>query len=138
MVSSVRNADPAKARASLSEARLQRSEYLISITEGYINPIDLIESAATVNGRPLRRITLRQLLLAQPRVGETRCRAYLSAVAETLETPEDLGEKTVAWLLDPRCGGRRFLAWVAAAQDPKPPVAPGWPLAMLPGQGDPQ
>ncbi|KQP63014.1 hypothetical protein [Nocardioides sp. Leaf285] len=132
MTSSLRNAsDPARARASLQAARLQRSEYLISLAEGLLTPLDLITAACEPSGRPLRRITLRQLVLAQPRVGKTRADAYLAALAERLSISENLASRNVAWLIDPRSGGRRIQAWLDVAH-PREIPWPGFPLAPRP------
>lgn len=130
-LSAVRNADPARARAHLDEARLQRSRHLIAITEGDLTALDVVGAACAEEGKPLRRISLRQLLLAQPRVGEQRARRHLSVVAAILGTNEDLGTKSIAWLIDPRSGGRRLLAWLDA-QQPRHELWPGFPFAPEP------
>lgn len=101
-----------KARAALNTARRQRAEYLVAITDGLVTVLDVIEAAAADSGRALRRISLRQLLLSQPGWGERRTNRILSALAARMGANDDPKDMTIAWLIDPRSGGRRFLAWL--------------------------
>lgn len=106
------------ARAALSDARRQRAEYLIALSEGLLEPRDVVDAAALDAGRPLRKITLRQLHLSQEGWGERRTQRLLSAVAARIGLSEEhVKGKTVAWLIDPRSGGRRYLAWLDAQQE---------------------
>lgn len=116
------------ARAALSQARRYRAEHLVAVAEGLLSPLDVITQAGTENGRPLRRITLRQLLLSQPGWGQRRTDRFLSALAARLGVTSPVEEPTIAWLIDPRAGGRRMLVWLDVTQK-KNTVWRGAPLA---------
>lgn len=122
------------ARAALSQARLMRAEYLIALAEGLITVQDVIDAALNDDGRPLRRISLRQLLLSQPGWGERRTTRLLSVLAGRMGSTDRPKDMTIAWLLDPRCGGRRYLAWLDVQQAKNSAPWPGFPFA--PRKGD--
>ena len=117
------------ARAS---ARRYRAEWLISITEGLVNPFELIEQAATDLGRPLRKLSLRQVLLAQPGWGKVMTAPRLEMLRNTLKASSD-ERLTVGWLIDFRAGGRRYLTFldVFTATKTQSPW-PGFPFADAP------
>lgn len=122
------------ARQALSAARLMRSEYLIALVEGLVTVEDVIEAAMADSGKPLRRISLRQLLLSQPGWGERRTNRLLSVLADRLGAAERPKDMTVAWLIDPRSGGRRYLAWLDVQQAKNSVPWAGFPFA--PRKGD--
>lgn len=122
--------DPTVASAALSQARRARAEHLLAYAQGLISASDLISAACTREGRSLRRITLKQFLLARPGVGATRTKEHLSRFAERLGIDADgLGAKPLAWLIDPRSGGRRILAWLDVSHERRSPVA-GFPFRI--------
>lgn len=119
-----------EARVALATARRYRAEWLISVAEGLLTPLDVITRAATEEGKPLRKISLRQLLLAQPGHGDKRASDALEALAARCELPAgtDLNDLTIAWLLDPRAAGKRVLSWLDV-HHPKTQPWPGFPYA---------
>jgi len=124
--------DMSPQRAALTVARLDRAEHLVAITLGYLSPYDVIVLACRPERRALRRISLRELLLAQPGVGERRADAFLDLVASLLELPVPFDRKRrIQWLIDPRAGGRRLRAWVDASR-PKTPPSPAFPFDQVP------
>lgn len=124
-----------KAHSALSAARLMRAEYLVALTEGVITMQDIIEASLNEIGKPLRRISLRQLLLSQPGWGQRRASRFLRAVAERLEVACDPREMTIAWLTDPRAGGRRYLAWLDVTQPKNGSPWAGFPFTPRPEFG---
>lgn len=121
------------ARDALSAARRLRSEHLVALAEGTVTISDVVDTAITEDGAPLRRISLRQLHLSQAGWGERRTARLLSAIADRLGSTDHPRDMTVAWLIDPRSGGRRYLIWLDAqqAKDNKPWT--GFPLAAHTG-----
>lgn len=99
--------------ANISRAKAQevRAEWLIGISADILTMADLLAFAATPPGRPLRRISLFQLLTSRPGRGPATAKAVLAKlrVALRCETPSQA--MTIGWLLDNRAGGRRFIAW---------------------------
>lgn len=91
-----------------------RAEWLISVTDGILTVPDIIEHAITGEGIPLRKISLYQLLLAQPGWGRKRTKQTLAHVRDILETSMPEKEMTVGWLTAPRYGGKNMLAWIDA------------------------
>ena len=115
------------AREHLATARRVRAEYLVSVSEGLITPLDVIEQAATREGRALRKVSLRQLMLSVPGWGPSRVNRLLSVLGARISSTEHVGDKTIAWLIDPRSGGRRFLSYLDVNQTKVSPW-PGFPF----------
>lgn len=97
---------------------------------------DVLQQAADPSGRPLLRLQLRQILLAQPGVGVKTARSYLNDLADLLGlrlAAPSHRSLTVQWLLDPKAHGRRMLALLdvmSAPTDPHP--WSGFPFAAPP------
>lgn len=123
----------ARAREALGQASGVRAEHLLAITEGTLTVLDVIEAACTGPGRPLRRIGLRQLCLAQQGWGIRRTDALLSTLAERAGDEGALRDLDIAWLIDPRYYGRRFLLWADLLRPRRTaPPWPGFPYAPSP------
>jgi len=123
------------ANSARAAARHVRAAALIHVAEGRTGVHDVIRLACTPNGRPLLRITVKQLLLAQPGVGdETVSRAirHLLAVTGAGDTP--VRRITLAWMLDARAGGRRFMAFCDALGDNSTTPWPGFPFTPRPAR----
>lgn len=120
------------ANAARTSARRYRAEWLIALTEGLINPFELFEQAATEEGKPLRKLSLRQVLLSQPGWGKSKTYPRLEMLRDTLKA-SNAEKLTVGWLIDPRSGGRRFLTFldIFTATKTEPPW-PGFPFAPAP------
>lgn len=103
----------AMAHARRSAARL-RSEWLLLIHEGMVTPADVLAEAGQPHARPLLKLLLHQLLLAQPGWGRTRTDAAIHKIMSVTDARIERRQVTVGWLLDPRAGGRRFAAWMDA------------------------
>jgi hypothetical protein len=112
---------------ALSEARMERSQALIDITEGLLEPWDVILEACQPQGIAFRKISLRQLLLARPHLGEAAVKRDLYRLAVLLGLEHD-PSWTIGWLIDPRAGQRRLHAWLELHRDRTPPWN-GFPLA---------
>lgn len=124
----------ATARAALSEARRQRAEHLVALANGILTPHDVVDAATADSGRALRRISLRQLHLSCEGWGERRTSRLLSDLAARIGLPaRDVERETIAWLLDPRAGGRRYLAWLDVQQAKTKGPWAGFPFS--PGEG---
>jgi hypothetical protein len=128
--------------AAGAAARRCRAEWMLGVTQGLIEPTQLVQHAATDDGAPLLRINLRRLLLARPGRGARDADSVIEALlrehpSRTNGTkPADL---TVAWLLDNRALGRRFSTWLAVlhANRTEPPW-PGFPFTPAPAGAGPR
>ncbi|MEJ7648669.1 MAG: hypothetical protein WKF57_06510 [Nakamurella sp.] len=126
----------ASAHTALERARRSRAEWLVSLSDGMIRPLDVFAQAATLEGAPLRKLTLRQVLTNTPGIGEATVRKQLTRLSRELGIAADHGAKsaTVGWLLDNRTHGRRFIAWLGTVEcDRVRPAWSGWPFAVEPG-----
>ncbi|WP_412905262.1 hypothetical protein [Aeromicrobium sp. 179-A 4D2 NHS] len=127
---------PLLAPDELAEARRRasrtRAEWLVAITEGVVTVDDLIRAACEPDGKPLMKISLSQLLLAQPGVGKAKAERVLRKTHTALSGRGDDSQplQTVANLVDPRSGGRRYVAFRDALSDRQTPVT-GFPFAPL-------
>lgn len=123
----------AEARVALSDARRYRAEWQLGLTAEDVTPLDLFAHAASEEGKPLRRLTLRQVLLALPGYGPIRTQTVLDALAVRVGVPTgpSTHDLTVAWLLDPRAGGKRFLCWLDATREKMTPWT-GFPATPMP------
>lgn len=111
-------------------AQQTRADWLVSVGLGVVSVQEVIEAASLPENRPLLKITLAQLLLAQPGWGSERTKAFIRRLRETLEVaPAVVPKPTIGWLLDGRTGGRRFLAWADALTPKDAPPWPGFPFA---------
>lgn len=118
------------ARVVLAAARRQRAEYLVSLAEGLLTPLDLVEAATSDSGRALRKIGLRQMHLNCQGWGRRRTDRLLAGLASRLDLdPAGVQEKQVAWLIDPRSGGRRFLAWLDVQHEKTEGPWSGFPMS---------
>lgn len=125
----------ANANSALRSARTMRAEWSVGVAEGLLTSVDVIEHACTVEGRPLRRMKLRQLLLSQPHWGQARTGEAMTRFARFagLAPSADLDELTAGWLIDSRAGGRRISAWLDAVEVRRDgPPWPGFPYLRKP------
>ncbi|MGL5827739.1 MAG: hypothetical protein ACRCYU_23465 [Nocardioides sp.] len=124
--------DVVRAREALATARATRAEYLVALAEGLLTPTDVLEAAAREEGKPLRRILVQQLHMSCKGVGPGTTKRLMAELAARVPGCPPAHRVTVAWLLDPRAGGRRFLAWLDIQQPKSAPPWPGFPLAARP------
>lgn len=131
-----RLADPLAAQAARRGANRRRAEHLSLVATGLLSVHDVVASACAPEGAPLLRISLRQLLGAQPDWGKTRVNAAMARMATLLGEDDASRERTVAWLVDPRVRGARLLAFADATTSDIGPPWPGFPFTPppLPGQ----
>lgn len=121
--------------ANISRAKAQevRAEWLIGVAADLLTMTDLLNHAASPQGRPLRRISLFQLLTSRPGRGPATAKAALSQLRAALRCTTPNKSMTIGWLLDNRAGGRRFVAWVNCVEVGRE-LAPwaNWPFAPAP------
>lgn len=123
----------ALANTAKFEAQRTRADWLISLESGVTSISDLIKAATTEEGRALRRITLRQLLMSQEGWGRARAERVLSHTTQILGH-NPTSRLTVAWLIDARAGGRRVHALADALKTRTEPWI-GFPYAPAPTGG---
>ncbi|MPN44724.1 hypothetical protein SDC9_192289 [bioreactor metagenome] len=122
---------------SLREARLRasatRTGWRLALVQGLVSVEQVIAAAATEDGKPLRRLTLREVLASRPGCGDVQANRVVARLRVLLGVkPDELPAKrmTVAWLLDGRASGRAE-AWACAVGDPTTVYA-GFPFAERP------
>lgn len=113
-------------------AALERASWLMALhTDEQLTAMDLIRHAATHEGRALRRLPLRRVLVADG-WSETRARA----VVERMRRRFRVGRArtlTVGWLFDNRVQGIRFGEWVGlTTPDRRTPPWTQWPFPPEP------
>jgi hypothetical protein len=89
-------------------ANRTRTNALLLVADGLLNPIQVIEQASTPAGRPLRKITLYQLLVNQPGWGRSRAKEIIEKVSSISEEAVSTKDLTILWLLNYRTHGRRI------------------------------
>lgn len=108
-------------------ARETRAAALLSVRNGEMTPFDVLDWAATEEGRPLMKLSLYQLLIAQEGWGDKKAKDALRRLCEVLEIKvPDTTSLKIGWLLDPRSGGRRYLAWVDVIEIRTKKIQPPW------------
>lgn len=113
-------------------AQRMRAAVLIDVAEGRRGLKDVIELSTFGEHRPLLRLSLRQLLIAQPGWGPARADRVIQQMLAVLDLEgTDIRKITMQWLLDSRAGGRRFMALCDALM-PKTAPWPGFPFAPRP------
>jgi hypothetical protein len=102
------------ANTARRSANLYRAQWLMLVHDGMVTPGDVLTDAAGPAARPLLKLSLRQLLLAQQGWGETRAYGVIDKILSVTDAKIERRQVTIGWLLDPRAGGRRFAAWLDA------------------------
>lgn len=123
---------PARAQSARRRADLTRAQALLRVTAGRSTIWDILREASMPAGRALLRLSVRQLLLAQPGVGVRTARGQLESLIITLGHPIGATTRamTLQWLLDPRAGGHRTLAFIdVMGGRPEACPWPGFPFA---------
>lgn len=124
---------PARARAARRAADQVRAQALVSVASGEASIWDVLARAATPSGRPLLRLSLHQLLIAQPGVGTKSARSRVASLLDLVRSAtagESQRALTVQWLIDPRAHGRRMLAFIEVMDEHTgTPPWRGFPLA---------
>jgi len=117
------------ARQALAEARRMRGEWIYSVSTGMLEIVDLLNFAATPEGRPLRRIRLVQALAAQPDWTMERAASTTKLTVE-LAGGRQLSRRpvTVAWVIDPRSARRRIESLACALTTARRPELVGFPF----------
>lgn len=116
-----------------------RAEWLVAITTGAATVDDLLRAAAEPDGKPLLRISLRQLLLAQPGVGTQGAKKLLRkthVAAFGHDESKWTALRTVANLLDTRAEGSRYLSLRDALATRRTPSR-GFPFTPIEHQDTP-
>ena len=103
-------------RQFVAEAHRFRAEHRIAVAEGILTVHDLVEVALEPRGKPLRRISLVDLLTERPGCGPGRARDALGRLAAALGSKAASARTTIAWLIDSRVNGTRILAWLDAVE----------------------
>jgi hypothetical protein len=122
---------PAASLETMNSARRNaarfRAEWLMLVHDRMVSPGDVLAEAAQPDARPLLKLSLRQLLLAQPGWGRTRADTIIEKILSVADAKIERRQVTIGWLLDPRAGGRRFAAWLDAFELRTSLSEPGFP-----------
>ena len=107
------NVPLAKANQGLAAARRRRAEWTVGVANGMLTPLDVIVAAESNRADPLRRVRLRQLLMAQAGWGEIKADAGLRRLVEVSgANVADVKKLTVGWLVHPHSRRRRLMCWL--------------------------
>lgn len=117
---------------AIAAAKIARANALMAVAEGLVSIWDILQMAAI--DIPLRKISLQQLLAAQPGWGMRRAEKVISdtlAFSERETHAQYARRATIGWLLDNRSGGGRYRAFVDAVlrTDATEPPWPGYPYS---------
>ena len=123
--------DRAVAMGALAAARRTRARWLVAIAEGKTTPTRLLHHATTEAGKPLLSVSLRQILSSQPGWGAKRTDEAVGRILARLGIREP-SRLTVAWLLDSRAAGARYLAWCDVLHGSHQAPWPGFPFTPGP------
>ena len=112
------------------DANRVRAQWLAALHEGLVTPIDLFRHAATLQGRPLLALTLRQVLTHTKRHSPRATTHVLRRILHG-EDPAGVPARgpTVGWLLDTRARGRRLARWVSLQPGTSRQPWAGFPFA---------
>lgn len=110
-------------------ASLFRAEWLMLIHGELVTPGDLLQESSRTESASLLKLSLRQVLLAQPGWGRVRTDAMTSHIMSVTGVSVEQRKLTIGWVLDPRSGGRRFAAWLDAIATKDAPPWAGFPYA---------
>lgn len=118
------------------DANRVRAHWLAALHEGLVTPVDLFRHAATMPGRPLLSLTLRQVL-THTRGHSPRATNHMLRRILVGEDPVGVPTRgpTVGWLLDTRVRGRRLARWVSLQPGASRQPWAGFPFTAPPTNG---
>lgn len=138
--------DPALLVEKRRRANAARGELLTLVQEGLMSAWDAVTEAASSGDEALLKITLEQLVMTQPGVGQHRARRVVEQVIHILEVPPhriSTKDVTLGYVIDGRSNGRRMLAVLDAfishgliADCDEVTVWPGFPYSSPPVRKD--
>lgn len=106
-----------------------RAEWLMLVHDRMVTIGDVLAEAERPEAKSLLKLSLRQMLLAQPSWGRTRVNSSIDKILSVAEAKIERGQVTIGWLLDPRAGGRRYAAWLDSFEPRSALGGPGFPYA---------
>lgn len=105
--------------SALADARRFRTESLYRVTTKEMTVIEVLRSA--VADQRLRSMSLRSLLMADPRIGDVVARRIITTTVRlaTGSSRFEFKDITVGWLVSANSAGRRWEAFCQALTDPR-------------------
>lgn len=103
-----------RANRALRAARDYRAEWSLSVTNGIVTVHDLLRQARTVEGKPLRKISLWQLLAAAPDATNTQVDDLLTQFAALAGIAGQGRKMRVSSLVDEHSSGKTSQALLHA------------------------
>lgn len=104
----------AEARAQLVASRRERAEWLYSLANRLVTPVEALQAAKADPSSPLRSMSLRSLIEAQ--FSSRRCDLVISQLGRTLNCDLQGRYVPVRWLFNRRSHDERYDCLVALLQ----------------------
>lgn len=110
-----------------------RTEWLDLLYGGVLDLDAFFEAVTGPEGRVLKVIPLRQLMVRGLGWSRTKTEKMLNRMDVLLGSVTDRRKMTVGWLLDPNCGGKRFQVWTEINEPKSKTPWFGFPYTRNPG-----
>jgi len=111
---------------------LARTQWLDLLYNGVLDLDAFFDAVTGPEGRVLKVITLRQLMVRGLGWSRTKAEKMLNRMDILLGSVTDRRKMTVGWLLDPNSGGKRFQVWTEINEQKNQTPWPGFPFTRNP------
>lgn len=109
-----------------------RAQWLMLLGSGVLDLDAFFDAVSGEEGKALKSITLRQLMVRGLGFSRTKTEKLLGRMDNLLGYVTERRKMTIGWLLDPNCGGKRFQVWTEINAPKTTGPWPGFPFSRKP------
>lgn len=112
-------------------ADMVRAAWRLKVHNGDLKPVEAIVQIVEEDDRAGMRITLRSLFVDAPGWGRKRTEQLMDRIQKVADSPSTPRRMTIAWLVNPNSGGRRWEAMLDGVSRWEKEALPGFPFRLV-------
>ena len=112
-------------------ANKARAQWRLKVHTGQLSPVDAIIQIVEEDDRAGMKITLRSLFVDAPGWGRRRTEQLMDRIQEVADSPSTPRRMTIAWLVNPTSGGRRWEAMLDGVSRGQGKPTQGFPFLQV-------